>query len=363
MNNETDKKRRIGGKNLVVMLLTVFFALLTGVLGVMYAMQREMLSRVSRAYSTIPLRDDQRRQTVRKMEGEMYQPRFLDDSTILYVSGNSLFRKCLRGEAPDMEFKGHSGPVNDYATSPDRRRVVTGSADGTLRLWDTATGECLAVSERLDTLDQPFWTMLHDVVFQRGGRRVLTADMEGVKVWSAKDLKLLSKEDSDYFYMCDGLLSPDSRTLCAPVPHSFEGFNVYDRRTGAALYHVSGKAPVQYSADGRRLLAASWGKGEMEIWDIDPRTARRRISILWLNSPEGPLRGVSLSPEGDLLVSAHADGTVRVWNALNGAEREVLHWEGREVDGLCSARGGMWILACSNSSGEYCLWGPFSWMI
>ena len=344
-------------------LLAAFFVLLTGVLGVMYAIQWEKLSRVTRAYSTIPLRDDQRRQTVCKMQGEMYQPRFLDDSTILFVSGNSLYRKCLRGEAPDIEFKGHSGPIQDYAMSLDRRRVVTGSGDGTLRLWDTATGECLAVSEQLDTLDQPSWTMLHDVVFQRGDRRLMTADMEGVKIWRAKDLALLSNEDSDYFYMCNGLLSPDSRTLCAPVPNTLNGFNVYDRRTGAPLYHVWNKAPVQYSGDGNRLLAVSWEEGEIEIWDIDPRTARKRISFLWLCSPHVPLNAVTLSPEEDLLISAHADGTVRVWNALNGAEREILHWEGRKVDGLCSARGGMWILACSNSSGEYCLWGPFSWMI
>src|SRR5262245_58784081 len=35
---------------------------------------------------------------------------------------------------------GHSGKVNSIAYSPDRRHVVSGSSDDTLKLWDVATG-------------------------------------------------------------------------------------------------------------------------------------------------------------------------------------------------------------------------------
>lgn len=362
MKTNTEKKRT-GSKRLFLVLLTAFFALLTGVLGVMYAMQREKLSRVVRAYSTIPLRDDQRRQDIHPLPREMHQARFYDDTTLLYVSGKCLYRAALRDGGEELEFRGHGSDIADYEVSPDGGRIVTSSSDGTIRLWDPLAGACLAVSERLDTLDQPSWTMLHDIVYLRGGRALMSADMWGVKIWRARDLKLLSEEYSDYFYMSCGLLSPDGRTLCAPVPESVEGCVVYERKKETGLYRLHDKSPIQYSADGRRLLAVSWDEGGIEIWDIDPRSAARQISLLWFNSPKVRLRAVSLSPKGDLLVSAHEDGTVRVWNALNGAEREILHWEGRKVDGVCFDPKGFRILAYSNESGEYCLWGPFSWMI
>lgn len=44
-----------------------------------------------------------------------------------------------------MTLHGHANWVDDIAWSPDARRVVTGSADGTARVWDTTTGEQLAV--------------------------------------------------------------------------------------------------------------------------------------------------------------------------------------------------------------------------
>ena len=36
---------------------------------------------------------------------------------------------------------GNSGPVNSVAFSPDRNTIVSGSVDGTVRLWDTNTSK------------------------------------------------------------------------------------------------------------------------------------------------------------------------------------------------------------------------------
>src|SRR5262249_37804177 len=37
----------------------------------------------------------------------------------------------------------HSGAVDSVAFSPDGSRVLSGSGDGTIKLWDTATGQLL----------------------------------------------------------------------------------------------------------------------------------------------------------------------------------------------------------------------------
>src|SRR5262249_61597124 len=35
---------------------------------------------------------------------------------------------------------GHTGPVNSVVVTPDGARIVTGSEDGTARVWDAKTG-------------------------------------------------------------------------------------------------------------------------------------------------------------------------------------------------------------------------------
>ena len=38
---------------------------------------------------------------------------------------------------------GHGGPVNSVSFSPDGTRIVSGSDDNTVRVWDAVTGEVI----------------------------------------------------------------------------------------------------------------------------------------------------------------------------------------------------------------------------
>ena len=40
-------------------------------------------------------------------------------------------------------FMGHGGPVNSVSFSPDGSRIVSGSDDNTVRVWDAVTGEVI----------------------------------------------------------------------------------------------------------------------------------------------------------------------------------------------------------------------------
>jgi WD40 repeat protein len=40
-----------------------------------------------------------------------------------------------------VTLEGHEGPVTNVAFSPDSQRIVTGSSDRTLKLWNVSTGQ------------------------------------------------------------------------------------------------------------------------------------------------------------------------------------------------------------------------------
>ena len=312
---------------------------------------------------TIPLRDDCRKQIILQADVPVNGLKFLDDSTLVWYSESNLHVLDIKGHRPERILSGHSDVIQDFEISPDRRQLVSSSQDGTLRLWDIRSGECLAVSEALNTNDQPGWTMLHDLVYLRGGRTILTADMDGIKTWRARDLKLLEADTTDLFYLRNGFLSPDRKTVC--VREIQGGFSVV-RRKGEFLQLQEKRDydPVSYSADGKRLLAADWDEGKASIWCVEWRLARKgQIAVLPLLLPDAALNAITLDPEGNQVATAHADGTVRIRNAHTGSEREVLHWAGRTVDGLCFSPHGAMVAAYSNATGEISYWGPFQWMI
>jgi WD40 repeat protein len=55
--------------------------------------------------------------------------------------------QLIPSTTPLRTFGGHERTVNAVAVFPDRRRMVTGSDDRTLRLWDLETGVVLKKME------------------------------------------------------------------------------------------------------------------------------------------------------------------------------------------------------------------------
>src|SRR5205823_3402516 len=83
----------------------------------------------------------------------------------------------------------HQGPVFAVAFSPDGRAVLTGSQDGTARLWSAATGKELS-----PPLRHRGW--VYAVAFSPDGRAVLTGGGDlrtgEARLWSAATGKELT---------------------------------------------------------------------------------------------------------------------------------------------------------------------------
>mgnify|MGYP000204874610 CR=1 FL=1 len=106
------------------------------------------------------------------------------------LAKSSLGSRCIR------TFEGHEGiiynfPFSTFSFSPDGRYVLSGSWDGTLKLWDVKSGECIRTFERHEIA-------VFSVSFSPDGRYVLSgSDDKTLKLW-VLDWELEEKEPADW---------------------------------------------------------------------------------------------------------------------------------------------------------------------
>jgi len=123
------------------------------------------------------------------------------------------------------------------------------------------------------------------------------------------------------------------------------------------------KQEMILSPDGKSILTIHADDGFMETRIISHQKRGIIAYNAWFGGTGVPISAAAFSPDGSQVVSAHTDGSVRVWNARNGSEREVLHWEGSHIDDIYFTSDGSGIIATDSSASKMCRWGPFSWMI
>ena len=236
--------------------------------------------------------------------GEVWAIAFSPDGQMLaYAVGNSLLFADLMTWSLLRANADHSGPILSLVYTPDGTGVVTGSGDGTLRLWDAVTGSCRQVLRGHDG-------QVRSVVVSSDGRTVVSGGDDGtVRLWdptTGEALHVLQGHDGPVRSV---VIAPAGMTIASS---SDDGtVRLWDPTTGEALHVLQGHdGPVQsvaFSPDGT-TVASGGNDGGVTLWDV------RQGSQTKLTGHRGPVITVAYSPDGTRLASGDDFAEVRVWD-------------------------------------------------
>ncbi|PAV22983.1 WD40 domain containing protein [Pyrrhoderma noxium] len=158
---------------------------------------------------------------------------------------------------------GHMDSVDSVAYSPDGTRLVSGSSDRTVRIWNPATGDLLSTLNGHSR-------QVSSVAYSFDGSRIVSGSNDNtILVWDAQS----------------------GQIVCGPI-------------TG----HDECVLSVCFSPDGMQILSGSWD-GTACVWDaitgnplFPPFTGHT-----------GSITSVCFFPNGRHFATGSIDGTIRIW--------------------------------------------------
>ena len=190
---------------------------------------------------------------------------------------------------------GHQDVIDCLVFSPDGHRILSGSWDGTAKLWDVQSGALLkTLSWGAQQVNAVAWSPDGDRVAVAGSRPDSPLDESQLKSYQA----YFERRDTSFF---DSQKDDD----CRPA----DEIRLYDASTGVLVNTFTGSGEgVAFSPDGRRLAVVSWTS--LSIFDL---ANGRRISRR--NMERTALRNVFYSDDGMQVACVEHDG-VFVFDAL-----------------------------------------------
>jgi len=249
--------------------------------------------------------------------------------------------------------RGHTDKVTSISLNSDGHLIASASFDGTIRLWDTETGQTVkelpikkmplfAVSfsqdgqyiayayaanedssiyiwnlnsNSLQCLLKGHESVTRSISFSHDGSSLVTASKDGtVRIWDISHGKCRKVLRDDGKFMLSAVFSPDDSCIAAA---SYDKcVRIWSAVSGKLVCKLEGHTDivtnVSFSPDGR-MLASGSEDNTICIWDTNTWECK-----MVLKGHNRFVLSTAFSPDSQFLVSGSLDGTIRFWEMEEG---------------------------------------------
>ncbi len=241
---------------------------------------------------------------------------------------------------PVRFFPGHTARVGCIAFFPGGDRLLSVSNDGSLRVWDVATGKPLRQYKVEKCRGEAALSPDGHLVAASADRTVVVLDLKEGEVKPDR-VRELEQADGDFI---GGLaFSPDGRRLASA---NYDSSTIlWDVQTGRVVQRLQGHQDqvrcVAFHPSGNRVVTAGYDK-TVRIWDVH---SGKQVRVL--RGHEKPILAVAISPDGTSVLSGGFDDVARLWDFETGRELRTFRGHTDAINSVAFSPDGRHTLTAS----------------
>jgi WD40 repeat protein len=279
----------------------------------------------------------------------LFIPRFSSDG-LLFMRNNAVYRWNLANDMETLLFSCGAGdvffsPTGKYAATAEQRPFL--SMETTFRIWDLNTSPATMLLARTN----PPTDSWQSVAISPDGHYIAAGgNGANTRIWDVSRLgfpyqDVGSPNEFGEQAVADLAYSPDGRYLAGAVQTVSGGLFAFlrDAVTGEDLTILYGMSGTNYSYwssvafhPAENAVAFGTADGMVWLWNIDsliaagtttdPTSATRSLT-----GHTGPVTDINFSPDGNQIVTASWDHTVRLWDYHTGEMLRVFEGHTAEL--------------------------------
>lgn len=236
--------------------------------------------------------------------------------------------------------KGHSKGVLSVAVTPDGSSLVSGSADRTIRVWDAESGTAVATFKGHSGA-------VKSVALSPDGSRVASgSEDKTVILWDTATGAIISTLRGHADAVTSVSFAPDAIRIASTSRD--RTIRLWDTLTGALIGtlkgHTDSVTSVKFSPDGSCLASGSEDR-TIRLWDTASAT-----TLTTFSGHSNDVTAVSFSPDQLFILSGSKDQTIRVWDIPSGASKMTLRGHSGSVTSVEFSPDGARIVSASEDS-------------
>lgn len=289
-----------------------------------------------------------------------------DGETVITGSSDGT-AKLWRGPYPYYGYlvatlAGHSGEVRAAAYSADSKIVVTGAMDGTIKVWLADPG---GADPGVDLLTMSETGQITDAAISPDGRSLVKSTWRTVGERRESDLfggYVLSLSNGEPTGRFEGhtegitkfAFSPDGkRVLSGSSDGSARLWSPADGKEIARFIHEASVHAVAYAPDGGSVAVGSTD-GVVKVYRLTPDEPSGGKEVAAFKSDQGVF-ALAYAPNGKTIVAGYAGGSAKMWPAAGGKELRTFEGKGSTIHSIAFSPDGQ-TFAAGFGDGSAKLW-------